>query len=249
MLQAQQEQTLAALDMPVVLAHGARRGAGRAGDHHRQRILRRAAGQSGGETRPTAGTSAWSGSATTARSPSRSRREPIRAFRATAAAGACATRRRRSIFEWRADTDGAWSSAAASRASGGAALVIDYGHVESALGDTLAGGRPPRFRRPADRAGRRSTSPPMSISRRWRRRPKPWAPSVRAARRRRNSCAGSASRRARAALKANAPRAEAARDRRRAGAADRPGRTGMGALFKVMAFAHPKLGMPPGFER
>jgi NADH dehydrogenase [ubiquinone] 1 alpha subcomplex assembly factor 7 len=26
-------------------------------------------------------------------------------------------------------------------------------------------------------------------------------------------------------------------------------RTGMGALFKVAAYAHPLLGMPPGFER
>ena len=32
----------------------------------------------------------------------------------------------------------------------------------------LAGGRPPRLCRPAGRAGRASTSPPMSISRRWR---------------------------------------------------------------------------------
>ena len=38
------------------------------------------------------------------------------------------------------------------------------------------------------------------------------------------------------------------RDRRRARAPDRRGRTGMGELFKAAAFAHPTLGVPPGFD-
>ena len=68
-------------------------------------------------------------------SPSSSRRMSIAAFRAPAAAG-CAPGAGGSIFEWRADNVAMELGQRLAR-DGGAALVIDYGHAESAAGDTL----------------------------------------------------------------------------------------------------------------
>ncbi len=58
------------------------------------------------------------------------------------------------IFEWR-DERTAMHIGRRLAAEGGAALIIDYGHAQSAVGDTLAGGRQPRIFRCADGAGHR----------------------------------------------------------------------------------------------
>ena len=118
-----------------VLASLAQRRAERPRHHRRQRILRRAAGQPSDKDRTTAGTNARSKSMPPASSPSPSR--PIRCRNST---GCCrprrATRPIGSIFEWRADTVAMELGRRLAR-DGGAALVIDYGHAESAVGDTL----------------------------------------------------------------------------------------------------------------
>ena len=105
------------------------------GDHPRQRILRRAAGASGGQAATTAGTSAWSRWTTTAISRSATARARCRI-----STGCCRRALRDAppgaIFEWRADSVALEIGRRVAR-SGGAALVIDYGHVESAVGDTV----------------------------------------------------------------------------------------------------------------
>jgi len=95
------------------------------------------------------------------------------------------------IFEWRTNNV-AMELGRRLANDGGAALVIDYGHAESAAGDTFqAVGKhtmPTRSARPAP-----SISRPMSIFRRWRTRWKPWVSRAMGRSRSRNSYAVSAS--------------------------------------------------------
>ncbi len=51
-----------------------------------------------------------------------------------------------------------------------------------------------------------------------------------------------------AALKRDAPRTKAAEVDAAVARLTGHGRTGMGTLFKAIAFAHPEVGAPPGFE-
>ena len=105
MLQAQQEQTLAALGVPMFWHATLRRRARRAGDHRRQRILRRAAGPPGGQAaRRLARAHGRDRRDRQARLRPRARADA--AFRATAAA-AVRDAPIGAIFEWRADTIGA----------------------------------------------------------------------------------------------------------------------------------------------
>ena len=152
-----------------------------------------------------------------------------------------------SIFEWRSDTVAMELGRRLAR-DGGAALVIDYGHAESAAGDTLQAVGAARLCRPAQRARQRRSHRACGFRRRWRGRWKPWVPS----------CYGPITQsqflrrlgiltRA-AALKSKAGGSAAATID---GALKRlisEGEAGMGALFKAAAFAHPSLGVPPGFE-
>ena len=94
----------------------------------------------------------------TARSPSASRPSPSRRHRREPAPGdvleTCRRGRSRSCA----------ASPAGSSPEGGAALVVDYGHVRPGFGDTLQAVRGHALRRPARRLPARRTSRPMSIS-------------------------------------------------------------------------------------
>ena len=134
-LEAQQQRTLEDLPMPMYWHPFACRRAAGPRHHCRQRILRRAADPSSGEVR-----------ARLARAPDRNRfhrqarvygrarTDP--ALRHPAAAATARVRPTASIFEWRADNVALELGKRLMR-DGGAALVIDYGHTQSAVGDTL----------------------------------------------------------------------------------------------------------------
>ena len=148
------------------------------------------------------------------------------------------------VFEWRcADIPRAL---AARLTGGGVALIIDYGHIESGLGDTLQAVRGHRYagvleapgeadltahvdfaalRAVAERAGARAYGP-VTQSELLRR----LGIERRAAR-----------------LRAAAPTKAAALDAAIA-RLTQAGSSGMGTLFKALALAHPALAPPPGFE-
>jgi SAM-dependent MidA family methyltransferase len=148
------------------------------------------------------------------------------------------------IFEWRCAD--AIRTLAARVANRGAALIIDYGHAESALGETLQAVRGHRFadvlaepgeadltahvdfaalRADAEAAGVRVQGPieqGLFVRR--------LGIDMRAAR-------------LKAAAPAQAPAIDAALARLTA-----PDRTGMGTLFKALALSAPQLGPLPGFD-
>ena len=111
----------------------------------------------------------------------------------------------------------------------------------------LAGGRPSRFRRSADRAGSRSTSPRMSISRRWRARWRRWArtaygPIEQSQFLRRLGIE------ARAGGSRPKPHARTRRNRRRVGAADRQRPHRHGRAVQGHGLRASETGGRPGFE-
>jgi SAM-dependent MidA family methyltransferase len=151
-----------------------------------------------------------------------------------------------SIFEWRTDTLAMELGSRLAR-DGGAALVIDYGHAESAAGETLQAIGKHVYANPLAAPGNidltahvdfqalSSTIEAMGTV--------GFGPLTQSQFLRRLGIVTRA-----AKLKASA--AEPA-----AGSIDAAlkrliseGQAGMGALFKAAAFAHPKLGVPPGFE-
>ena len=123
-----------------------------AADHPRQRVLRRAAGPSGGDVRRRLARARGQDRRRRQACSSAIARDPIPLFDQIAAARRCATRRSARSSNG-APTRSRSRSAGASCARDGAALIIDYGHAESAIGDTLAGGRRPCVRRSAAGAG------------------------------------------------------------------------------------------------
>jgi NADH dehydrogenase [ubiquinone] 1 alpha subcomplex assembly factor 7 len=152
-----------------------------------------------------------------------------------------------SIFEWRPDH---LALALARRVvrQGGAALVIDYGHVQSGVGDTLQAVGGHAFASPLATPGEVDLTAhvdfqamALAVERMDARVHGP----VEQARFLRNL---GIEKRA-AALKAYA---SPEKGREIDAAVERllgESRTGMGKLFKAMAFADPKLGALPGFER
>jgi len=149
-----------------------------------------------------------------------------------------------SIFEWRTDTLAMEIGARLAR-DGGSALVIDYGHAESATGETLQAVGKHVYANPLVAPGNVDLTAhvdfqalggaaeamgaigfgPLTQSQFLRR-------------------LGIVTRAAK--LKASAADAAAIDSALKRLISE--GEAGMGTLFKAAAFAHPKLGVPPGFE-
>jgi SAM-dependent MidA family methyltransferase len=148
------------------------------------------------------------------------------------------------VFEWRADTAGIEVGRCVAD-NQGAALVIDYGHSETALGETLQAVGQHAYADPLTYPGHidltahvdfqslaRAVEAMGTVG---------YGPVEQSQFLRRLGI----ERRA-AALKAKAPRpAEIDRALERLIGRNRDA---MGELFKVTAFAHPSVGVPPGFE-
>jgi SAM-dependent MidA family methyltransferase len=150
------------------------------------------------------------------------------------------------IFEWRSDTETMELGRRIAREPG-AALVIDYGHTESATGETLQAVRDHLFADPLTTPGdadltahvdfealRRSLEAMGAVVS---------APIEQALFLRRLGIETRAE-----TLRANQPRAKAHEIDTAMARLTGFGRTGMGALFKVMAAAHRSLGTLPGFD-
>jgi SAM-dependent MidA family methyltransferase len=149
------------------------------------------------------------------------------------------------IFEWRCD--GLVCGIAARVGRGGAALVVDYGHAESGLGDTLQAVRGHRYADLLGEPGEADLTAHVDFA------------ALSAAAEKSGAHAhgpveqglflrrlGIAQRAAR--LKASASPAQAAAIDTAVARLTAGGRTGMGTLFKALALADPRLGLLPGFE-
>jgi len=150
------------------------------------------------------------------------------------------------IFEWRDDDDAATLAARLVR-DGGAALVVDYGHAQSAIGDTLQALGQHAFADPLATPGELDLTAHVDF-----------AALVRAARAAGAAAFGPITQgellqrlgiAARAAkLKSGAAPAAAARIDAAVTRLTGHGRTDMGTLFKTVALAHRALGAPPAFD-
>ena len=153
-----------------------------------------------------------------------------------------------SIFEWRADTI-AFDLGRRIADHGGAGLVIDYGHAESAIGETLQAVGQHAYVDPLTAPGNIDLTAhvdfqalALAVEAMG---ANGFGPIEQAEFLRRLGIETRA-----ATLKAKAPSRAAAADIESALARlIGHGRTGMGTLFKIAAFAHPSVGVPPGFER
>lgn len=150
------------------------------------------------------------------------------------------------VFEWRSDTETMELGRRIAREPG-AALVIDYGHAESATGETLQAVRDHLFADPLAAPGEADmtahvdfqalghTFETMGAT--------VFGPIEQAVFLDRLGIDTRAQ-----TLKANAPRAKAHEIDTAVARLTGAGRTGMGTLFKTMAVAHRSVGTPPGFE-
>ena len=151
-----------------------------------------------------------------------------------------------SIFEWRADAAAIDLGRRVGK-HGGAALVIDYGHAESAIGDTLQAVGQHAYADPLTTPGYIDLTAHVDFQ-----------PLMRAAEVMGTNAFGPIEQslflrrlgiETRAAtLKAKATRAIGAGIDAALARLIGHGRTGMGALFKAAALTHPSIGVPPGFE-
>jgi len=149
------------------------------------------------------------------------------------------------IFEWRADR--AAIDLGRRIAKGGAALVVDYGHAESAVGDTLQAVGRHAYADPMTTPGDIDLTAHVDFQPLTRAMEamgtKAYGPIEQSAFLRRLGIETRA-----ATLKAKATRAAAAEIDAALARLIGHGRTGMGELFKAAAFAHHAVGVPPGFE-
>ena len=151
------------------------------------------------------------------------------------------------IFEWRPQQYAIAIEIARRAAAGGAALIIDYGHVKSATGDTFQAVRRHRYASPLTLPGLTDLTAHVDFE--------ALAQSA-------ESIGGrihgpilqrdlllrlGIDKRA-AALKANATRDKALEIELALSRLTTSGAQGMGELFKALAIADPKLGALPGFE-
>ena len=150
------------------------------------------------------------------------------------------------IFEWRDDTM-AFELGRRVMSGGGAALVIDYGHSRSDAGDTFQAIARHSFADPLKNPGQSDLTAHVDFEALTHAvetmGPKAFGPVMQA------RLLDSLGVQARAnALKANVPRNKAFEIDSALARLTGTGRTGMGQLFKAVAFAHPNIGTPPGFE-
>jgi SAM-dependent MidA family methyltransferase len=150
------------------------------------------------------------------------------------------------VYEWRSG-DIAADIARRVAQEGGGAVVLDYGHVESALGETLQAVGRHGFADPLAAPGEVDLTAHVDFA--------ALARTAEAAGARVHGpvsqgdflrCLGIEARAA--ALRANATAAQAADIDAALARLTSAGREGMGELFKAMAFADPKLGALPGFD-
>jgi SAM-dependent MidA family methyltransferase len=150
-----------------------------------------------------------------------------------------------SIFEWRADTVAMELGRRLAR-DGGAALVIDYGHAESAAGDTLQAVGQHAYADPLSAPGSLDLTAHVDFQALARAVEamgvNGFGPLKQSQFLRRLGIETRA-----AALMAKAPDAAIADIDAALVRLIGEDRTSMGALFKAAAFAHPSLGAPPGF--
>jgi SAM-dependent MidA family methyltransferase len=151
------------------------------------------------------------------------------------------------IFEWRTGTVAMELGRRIMREPG-AALVIDYGHSDSALGETFQAVGLHAYADPLAAPGTFDLTAHVdfealahSVESMG---AKAFGPISQAELLRRLGIDTRA-----AALKAGVPRAKAFEIDAALARLTGHGRTGMGRLFKAAAFAHPNIGTPPGFER
>ena len=151
-----------------------------------------------------------------------------------------------SIFEWRADT-AAFDLGKRLMANGGAALVIDYGHVESAPGDTFQAIASHSYADVLSAPGTIDLTAHVDFQALIRAveamGAKTYGPMIQSRFLRRLGIETRAS-----TLKAKATRAVAAEIDAAVTRLIGHTRTAMGELFKVVVLTHPSLGLPPGFE-
>jgi SAM-dependent MidA family methyltransferase len=150
------------------------------------------------------------------------------------------------IFEWR---DDGLAAALGRRVAqhGGAGLVIDYGHIHSAVGDTLQAIGRHAFADPLATPGEVDLTAHVDFEALTRTARSAGAasfgPITQGDLLQRLGIAARAAMLKEKAAPDAAARIDAALARLTGG-----GRTDMGALFKAVALAHPTLGTPPGFE-
>lgn len=151
-----------------------------------------------------------------------------------------------SIFEWRDDT-AAFDLGRRLTRDGGAALVIDYGHAESAVGETLQAVGRHAYVDPLTAPGSIDLTAHVDFQALARAMAAMGAvgfgPITQAQLLRRLGIESRA-----VTLKSKASKAQIAEIDAALARLTGSGRTDMGTLFKSMAFAHPSLGVPPGFE-
>ena len=150
------------------------------------------------------------------------------------------------IFEWRSDSVAMEMGRRLAR-DGGAALVIDYGHAESAAGETLQAVGRHAYADPLSTPGNLDLTAHVDFQ--------ALARAVEAMGAKAFGPIAQADFLARLGIETRAAALKAKATPGAAGDVDRAlarltghGDTGMGDLFKAAAYAHPSLGTPPGFE-
>lgn len=150
------------------------------------------------------------------------------------------------IYEWRSDAV-AFELGRRIAQGEGAALVIDYGHAMSALGDTLQAVREHDYADPLTAPGHVDLTAHVDFQALAQAAESigavPCGPVEQGEFLRRLGIESRA-----AALKANAARETAAEIEVALARLTGGGRKGMGVLFKALGLAHPRLGPLPGFE-
>jgi SAM-dependent MidA family methyltransferase len=150
-----------------------------------------------------------------------------------------------SIFEWRADTVALELGRRAR--SDGAALIIDYGHTHSGLGDTLQGVAGHSFTDPLRAPGRADLTAHVDFEA-LAQCAENMGARIHGPIRQRDLFLRLGIEQRAAALKAGASTAQTADIESAFSRLTAGGARGMGELFKAIAIAAPQLGPPPGFD-